>query len=199
MDGEVPCLMWTQHSPCCFYATLQYWLRSSLRDGTEVKSVDSHVASQMTKVSFSRQLKRERGVLNWAQGHKDIMGRWARGTREGSQLPNNALMLMWIAHRFTQSTPRPRSTGGMSMCEKLAAFAVPQTSHSTTAGDRARGRTVIPTLRCLPTTPSTCETILRQTIATSANTHKPSRWPCTNKQNVAGALFPPLITRVSKQ
>lgn len=84
-------------------------------------------------------------------------------------------------HTVHTQAPAPQVAGA---CAKSSLpFPKPrQRSHSATAGDRARGRTVIPALRRLLTTPSTCETSLLQTITTSANTRKPHSHPVGHTQ-----------------
>lgn len=133
-----------------------------------------------------------------SQGHHGKMSM-------GNKLPNNTLMLMWITHRFTQATPRPHSTGGVSMCKKLAASAAPQTSAALAQHHRRR-QSEGP--YCHPRPALSAHHTLHMWSEPPPNPHhigqhtqasQPSRWPYTNKQNVAGALFPPLLTRVSKQ
>lgn len=90
-------------------------------------------------------------VLESAESHERrkvvnfTVVRLASGTLEASQLHSthaHIWMLMWIICRFTQSTPRPRSAGGASTCEReLAVLSGPWTflSTQTTLQEMERG------------------------------------------------------------
>lgn len=139
----------------------------------------------MTKLSLSRLLWKVDPRCLWCQSMvRSHHGKISMESLRRLPLFNtHTLMLVWIICTFTQSTPKPTP---QVVCECAWAKNMPpqpfpkpsvvcthaHTATTTATEAGARGRPAIHTLRCLPSTPSTCEQITHQTVTTVAGAHK---------------------------